>query len=80
MTILGTLIIGLFAGLVAKLLTPGRDPKGFFVTIALGVGGAFLATWMGRELGWYHPGETAGFLGAVVGSILLLVLWRLVRR
>ena len=80
MSILGTLIIGLFAGLIAKLITPGRDPKGFFITILLGVGGAFLATWLGQELGWYREGETAGFLGAIVGSVILLLLWRIVRR
>jgi uncharacterized membrane protein YeaQ/YmgE (transglycosylase-associated protein family) len=80
MTILGTLIIGLFAGLIAKLLMPGRDPKGFFITIVLGIGGAFLATWLGQKLGWYMPGETAGFFGAVVGSIIILVIYRLLRR
>lgn len=78
MTILGTLIIGLFAGLIAKFLMPGRDPKGFFVTIVLGIGGAFLATWLGQQLGWYAPGETAGFLGAVVGSIIILVIYRVI--
>ena len=76
MSIVGILIIGFLAGFVAKLLMPGRDPKGFIVTIVLGVVGAFLATWLGRELGWYHEGETAGFLGAVVGSIIILVIYR----
>lgn len=77
MSILGTLIIGFLAGLVAKLLMPGRDPKGFIITIVLGVVGAFLATWLGRQLGWYGEGEAAGFIGAVVGSIILLVIYRL---
>lgn len=77
MSIIGTLIIGFLAGLVAKLLMPGRDPKGFIITIVLGVVGAFLATWLGRELGWYHEGETTGFIGAVVGSIIILGIYRL---
>lgn len=77
MSIIGTLVIGFLAGLVAKLLMPGRDPKGFIVTIVLGVIGAFLATWLGRELGWYQEGETAGFIGAVVGSIIVLTIYRL---
>jgi uncharacterized membrane protein YeaQ/YmgE (transglycosylase-associated protein family) len=77
MSILGTLVIGFLAGLVAKLLMPGRDPKGFIITIVLGVVGAFLATWLGRQLGWYHEGEAAGFIGAVVGSIIILAIYRL---
>ncbi|HEY4136220.1 MAG TPA: GlsB/YeaQ/YmgE family stress response membrane protein [Alphaproteobacteria bacterium] len=78
MTILGTLIIGLLAGFVAKLLMPGRDPKGFIITIVLGVVGAFVATWLGQGLGWYAPGETAGFFGAVVGSVIILAIYRMV--
>ena len=77
MSIVGTLIIGFLAGLVAKLLMPGRDPAGFIITIVLGVGGAFLATWLGQELGWYRPGQTAGFLGAVVGAVIILAIYRL---
>jgi len=78
--ILGTIIIGFFAGLIAKFLTPGRDPGGFLITIALGIGGAFFATWIGQTLGWYASGQTAGFLGAIVGAILILVIYRLLRR
>lgn len=77
MSILGTLVIGFLAGLVAKFLMPGRDPKGFIITIILGIVGAFLATWLGRQIGWYQEGEAAGFIGAVVGSIILLVIYRL---
>lgn len=76
MSILGTLVIGFFAGLIAKLLMPGRDPKGFIITIVLGVIGAFFATWLGRQLGWYGEGEAAGFIGAVVGSIIILAIYR----
>lgn len=79
MSILGTLIIGLLAGIVARLLMPGRDPGGFIITVVLGVGGAFLATWMGQTMGWYRTGEAAGFLGAVVGSIIILAVYRLAR-
>jgi uncharacterized membrane protein YeaQ/YmgE (transglycosylase-associated protein family) len=76
---LGTLIVGLLAGIVAKLLMPGRDPGGFIITMALGVAGAFVATWLGQTLGWYQTGEPAGFIGAVVGSIILLVVFRMIR-
>jgi uncharacterized membrane protein YeaQ/YmgE (transglycosylase-associated protein family) len=74
------LIIGLVAGIVAKFLMPGRDPGGFIITILLGVAGAFLATWLGQAVGWYQAGEGAGFIGAVVGAIILLIVYRLVRR
>ncbi len=78
LAIVGTIIIGFFAGLIAKFLMPGRDPKGFLITIVLGIGGAFLFTWIGQGLGWYAPGQTAGFFGAVVGAIIILVLYRLI--
>lgn len=80
MGIIWTLIIGLVAGIVAKFLMPGRDPGGFIITILLGVAGAFLATWLGQAVGWYQAGEGAGFIGAVVGAIILLIVYRLVRR
>ncbi len=80
MWILWTIIIGLLAGIVAKLLMPGRDPGGFIITTLLGVGGAFLATVLGRAVGWYDETEGAQFIGAVVGAIIILVLYRLIRR
>jgi uncharacterized membrane protein YeaQ/YmgE (transglycosylase-associated protein family) len=79
MWIIGTIIIGLLAGIVAKLLMPGRDPGGFIITTLLGIAGAFLATWLGRQIGWYGPEDAAGFLGAVVGAVIILVLHRLIR-
>ena len=79
MGIIWTLIIGLLAGSVAKLLMPGKDPGGFIVTMLLGVAGAFVATWLGEAVGWYHAGEGAGFIGAVVGSVILLIAYRLIR-
>jgi uncharacterized membrane protein YeaQ/YmgE (transglycosylase-associated protein family) len=78
MEIIGTLIIGLLAGIVAKLLMPGRDPGGFIVTTLLGIAGAFVATYLGQAAGWYRAGEGAGFVGAVLGAILLLLVYRLV--
>jgi uncharacterized membrane protein YeaQ/YmgE (transglycosylase-associated protein family) len=80
MWIVITVVIGFLAGLVAKLLMPGRDPGGFIVTTLLGIGGAFLATWIGQRLQWYAPGQSTGFIGAVLGAILILILYRLLRR
>ena len=78
MNLIGTLIIGLLVGLVAKFLMPGRDPKGFFITMAIGVAGAFLATFLGQQLGLYKGEEAARFVGAVIGAILLLIVYRIV--
>ena len=74
------IIIGLIAGAIAKAITPGRDPGGCLITIVLGVAGALLAGFLGQQLGWYRPGEGAGFLAAIVGAVLLLILYRLVAR
>lgn len=78
MSFIGIILIGLLVGVVAKLLTPGRDSGGFFVTILLGIAGAFVATFLGRALGIYGPADQAGFIGAVIGAILVLVAWRFV--
>ena len=80
MGILWTLLIGLIAGIVAKLLMPGKDPGGFIITILLGIAGAFVATYLGQAVGWYQAGEAAGFIGAVVGAIILLVVYRMVAK
>jgi len=74
--IIWTIIIGLLAGLVAKFLMPGRDPGGFIITTLLGIVGAVVATYLGQAIGWYRAGEGAGFIGAVVGAIILLVVYR----
>ena len=79
-SILWILIIGLVIGAIAKLLMPGRDPGGCVVTILLGIAGALVATYLGQAVGWYQPGQTAGFIGAVVGAMLLLLLYRLIFR
>jgi uncharacterized membrane protein YeaQ/YmgE (transglycosylase-associated protein family) len=78
MHVIGTLVIGLLAGIVAKLLMPGRDPGGFIITILLGIAGAFLATWLGQAVGWYKGGDQAGFIGAVVGAVIILFLYRVI--
>lgn len=80
MGIIWTLIIGLLAGIVAKLLMPGRDPGGFIITMLLGIAGAFVATYLGQALGWYQAGEGAGFIGAVVGAVILLIIYRVIRK
>jgi uncharacterized membrane protein YeaQ/YmgE (transglycosylase-associated protein family) len=78
MGIIGTIIIGLLAGIVAKFLMPGRDPGGFIITILLGIAGAFVATYLGQDVGWYRAGEGAGFIGAVVGAVIILLIYRLI--
>jgi uncharacterized membrane protein YeaQ/YmgE (transglycosylase-associated protein family) len=78
MDVLLWIVFGLVVGIVAKLIMPGRDPGGIIVTIVLGIVGAMLGGWLGRVMGFYREGEAAGFIMAVVGAIILLVLYRLV--
>jgi uncharacterized membrane protein YeaQ/YmgE (transglycosylase-associated protein family) len=80
MHIIGTIIIGFLAGVVAKLLMPGRDPGGFIVTTLLGIVGAFVATYLGQAIGWYRADEGAGFVGAVVGAVILLAAYHFLKR
>ena len=77
MSFIITLIIGLIVGAVAKLLMPGKDPGGFIITILLGIAGSFVATYLGRTLGWYQAGDAAGFIMSVLGAMLLLLIYRL---
>lgn len=79
-TFLGILLIGLIVGLLARFLTPGPTPRGILTTIVIGVVGSVLATYGGQALGIYRVGETAGFIGSVVGAIALIVLSRLFTR
>ena len=72
------ILIGFVIGFVAKFLMPGRDPGGFVVTTLLGIGGSGFAGWLGQKAGWYVEGEAAGFVGSVIGAMLLLVLYRAV--
>ena len=80
MAILGWIVFGLIVGAVAKFLMPGKDPGGFIITILLGIAGSFLATFLGRGLGLYGEGAAAGFVMSVLGAILLLVVYRLLKR
>ena len=73
-------IIGLVIGAIAKLLMPGKDPGGIFITMLIGIAGALLAGWLGRVVGWYQEGQSAGFIMSVIGAILLLVIYRLFKR
>jgi len=75
---LGWILIGLIAGAIAKAIMPGRDPGGCLVTIIIGIAGALLAGFLGQAVGWYRPGEGAGFLAAIVGAIGILLVYRLV--
>ena len=78
MNILWTIIIGFVAGVIAKFIHPGpNEPQGFIVTTLLGIAGAFVATYLGQQLGWYRPDEGAGLIGAVVGALIVLVVWGL---
>lgn len=70
-------LIGLVIGVVAKFLMPGKDPGGFIVTGLLGIAGSLLAGWLGQMLGWYRPGQPAGFIMSVIGALILLFLYRL---
>lgn len=80
LSLLWTAIIGLVIGAVAKLLMPGKDPGGFIITMLLGLAGSFIASYLGRLVGWYKEGEAAGFIMSVLGAILLLYLYRLFTR
>jgi uncharacterized membrane protein YeaQ/YmgE (transglycosylase-associated protein family) len=71
------LIIGLIVGAVAKFLTPGRDPGGCLVTMALGIVGALVAGFLGRSIGWYREGEPVGFIASVIGAIIVLLIYRM---
>ncbi len=79
-SLIWALIIGLIVGAVAKLLMPGKDPGGIWITMALGVAGSLIATYLGRVLGLYATGQSAGFIMSVLGAMLLLLLYRFFRR
>lgn len=77
-TILGALFIGLIVGAVAKLLMPGKDPGGCLLTILLGIAGAAFGTYLGHLLGFYSLDDRAGFIGSVIGAMLILFIYRLI--
>lgn len=76
--IVGWIVFGLIVGVVAKLLMPGRDPGGCIITMLIGIAGALLGGWIGRALGLYGPDDAAGFIMAIIGAVLLLLLYRLI--
>jgi uncharacterized membrane protein YeaQ/YmgE (transglycosylase-associated protein family) len=81
MGIIWTIVIGLVAGVIAKFIMPGKnEPSGFVMTTILGIVGAFVATYLGQALGWYAPGEGAGLIGAVVGAIVVLIVWGVIAK
>ncbi len=81
MGIIWTILIGFVAGVVAKFLMPGdNEPSGFILTTILGIVGAIVATYLGQSIGWYSAGEGAGFIGATVGAIIVLIVWGFIDR
>jgi len=74
--IIWTIIIGFVAGVIAKFIMPGKnEPSGFIMTTILGIVGAFVATWIGRAVGWYGPDDGANFIGAIIGAVIVLAIW-----
>jgi uncharacterized membrane protein YeaQ/YmgE (transglycosylase-associated protein family) len=80
MHIVWTIVIGFFAGLIAKWIMPGKERMGFIMTVVLGIVGSVVATYAGQFLHIYEPGQTAGFIGAVVGAIIILLIYGLIKR
>ncbi len=79
MSIIWTILIGFVAGLVARAIKPGNDSAGFIVTTVIGIAGSLIATYLGQALGWYTAGQGAGFIASVVGAIVLLFVWGLIK-
>lgn len=80
MGLIGTIVIGLIVGLIARFLKPGDDSMGWIMTILLGIGGSLLATYGGQAVGIYQAGQAAGFIGAVVGAVILLIIYAFVKK
>jgi len=80
LSLLWEAIIGLIVGAIAKLLMPGKGPGGIWITMALGIAGSIVATYLGQLIGWYREGQAAGFIMSIVGAVVLLILYRLIRR
>ena len=80
MSYVWTAIIGFVAGLIARALKPGDDKMGLILTTLLGIAGAFVAKFIGQALGWYQPGEAAGFIASVIGAIVILVIYGLITK
>lgn len=81
MSIIWAIVIGFFAGLIAKFVTPGENkPSGFILTAVLGIVGSVLATWLGQAVGWYGPNDGAGFIASIVGAVIVLLIWGQIAR
>ena len=78
-SLLGTLIVGLIVGLIARAIKPGDDNLGWIMTILLGIAGAFLASYIGVAIGWYQQGDAAGWIASIIGAVVLLAIYQLVR-
>jgi len=80
MSIVWTILIGFVAGLVARAIKPGNDSAGFIVTTLIGIAGSLIATYLGQAMGWYTAGQGAGFIASVVGAIVLLFIWGMLKK
>lgn len=80
LSLLGTLLVGLVVGLLARAIKPGDDKMGWIMTIVLGVAGSFIAGYAGRAMGWYLPGEPAGWIASVVGAVVLLLIYGVIKK
>jgi len=79
LSILGTIIVGFIVGLIARAVKPGRDKLGLIMTTLLGIAGAFLARYVGVAMGWYGPGAPAGWIASIIGAVVLLILYSLIK-
>jgi uncharacterized membrane protein YeaQ/YmgE (transglycosylase-associated protein family) len=80
LSLLWTALIGLIVGALAKLIMPGKDPGGIIITMLLGIAGSFLGTWIGKLLGWYQEGQSAGFIMSLIGALILLAIYHFIKR
>ena len=79
MSIIGTIVVGFIVGLIARAIKPGNDRMGIILTTLLGIAGAFVARYVGQAMGWYGPNDPAGWIASVIGAIVLLVIYGLIR-
>ena len=79
MGIIGTIVVGFIVGLLARAIKPGNDRMGLIMTTLLGIAGAFIARYVGMAMGWYSEGEPAGWIASIVGAIVLLVIYGMIR-
>jgi len=80
LSLLWTALIGLVVGALAKLIMPGKDPGGIIITMVIGIAGSFIGTFIGRALGWYQEGQSAGFIMSLIGALILLAIYHFIRR